>query len=65
MIDPRSNVALPTYWEPTPDVLHREEYLHHRKSKVASVKKVERNVIDLRLLRAEFLSKAGRFIRFA
>ncbi len=62
-IDPRHlNAAI----DPTPAMLHREDYLNAKKSATKKTRKLPTApTTDTRLLRAEVASRVGRFFRFA
>ncbi len=62
-IDPRHlNPAI----DPTPAMLHREEYLNEKKLATKKSEKLPTApMTDTRLLRAQVATRVGRFFRFA
>ena len=66
MFDPRNFQPLNGVSEPTPDAKHREEYYSSRKAnKTATRRLAKQPSVDVALLRAEFITRIGRYLRFA
>jgi len=66
VFDPRNFQPLNGVSEPTPDAKHREEYYSSRKAITSSKKRpAAESLVDVTLLRAEFITRIGRYLRFA
>lgn len=66
MFDPVNLQPLNGVSEPTPEAKHRAEYYASRKLKTTSNKRpAVQSLVDVSLLRSEFITRAGRYLRFA
>ncbi|MBA4180627.1 MAG: hypothetical protein C0506_08580 [Anaerolinea sp.] len=67
MFDPHNFEPLNGVSEPTPQQKHRAEYYAARRARKAAKAKrpVSEPSVDVTLLRAQFMTRVGRFIRFA
>ena len=66
MFDPRNLQPLNGISEPTPEAKHRAEYYASRKLKTTSKKRpAAQSPVDVSLLRAEFITRVARYLRFA
>lgn len=65
MFDPRSFEGTAHVSEPTPAQKYREEYYTARSHTHAPAKQVNQSTVDVELLRAQFVTRVSRFLRFA
>lgn len=66
MFDPRNLQPLNGISEPTPEAKHRAEYYASRKANKATPRRLAKQPsVDVALLRAEFITRVERYLRFA